>query len=591
MKKNNLLCAAGLILALSLCSCGKKQAGTVEDYNVDSTNDGENQSMDNTGQDTEYPGDTSDMDDYYPAEMSYDETWKETLNGGNDGFDTVKIDCGYNRFDKTPITVDIFDVPEFTNEYHKKICDSIFDQGKVEVYDHKNPTKKALQEKIDTYESILNYYDKASDTRKIMYYFPNKLISLNDEYTFQESLDKASKDAIVNKISDLKSSYEKAPETIENDYSYEGYLGKINNEDYYLYFGNRNLDEYVNSPRSYQINNRVITIMKKDLNYDLTGVALSDDNMNQNIFLNDAHEDINLKVDDIEKFDIKFNCINNFSHYSIGYTGLSISDHTVIPDDSNLNDYDKEMKLAEEFIGKLGYTDCYVESIEPICWSTPMSAALFLSRDYKFQPFDMKLYDETGGIKISYKIKAESSKYCSISETYNFDAFAESGDTYHFDNNIDVFIKGDEILGCQILNPITHKKSEGVKQLLDYEDVKDIVKNSVNDKSVWNTNGNDRDIVEIDRMQFAYFPIRSKDDPSEYSYIPCYVVYHDIDINIGGLAINKNYFYPTLIINALDGSYINVSEQLENYPMGASNGNKGYESLSKLQWEMFNKED
>ena len=59
MKKNNLLCAAGLILALSLCSCGKKQAGTIEDYNVDSTNDGENQSMDNTEQDTEYPGDTS----------------------------------------------------------------------------------------------------------------------------------------------------------------------------------------------------------------------------------------------------------------------------------------------------------------------------------------------------------------------------------------------------------------------------------------------------------------------------------------------------------------------------------------------------
>ena len=49
---------------------------------------------------------------------------------------------------------------------------------------------------------------------------------------------------IEENISRLEAEKEAAPETIENDYSYQGYMGKISGEDYYMYFGNREYNEY-----------------------------------------------------------------------------------------------------------------------------------------------------------------------------------------------------------------------------------------------------------------------------------------------------------------------------------------------------------
>ncbi|MBQ2053963.1 MAG: hypothetical protein II492_03140, partial [Eubacterium sp.] len=51
---------------------------------------------------------------------------------------------------------------------------------------------------------------------------------------------------------------------------------------------------------------------------------------------------------------------------------------------------------------------------------------------------------------------------------------------------------------------------------------------------------------------------------------------------------------PFMLINAVDGSFINVNENLSDYPAGYKRGNEGYEAYITHVWKRFegmNEED
>lgn len=203
--------------------------------------------------------------------------WEEVLSGSGEGALNVSMDVtlgDYSGVEGTAVTVE---VPEFDKSYIHSMCDAVFDPGEIEVYDFDHKTKRVYEDTIHVYEETLelyDFYDKHDDKGIKNYY--KKFDPYGCFFAMDFSMDDFERSKIEDDIDRLRFENESAPESIENDYSYGGYIGKIDGEEYYMYFGNRNYDEYYSSPVTYQLNGRVITIMKKDLESSYRGEPLNE---------------------------------------------------------------------------------------------------------------------------------------------------------------------------------------------------------------------------------------------------------------------------------------------------------------------------
>ena len=117
-------------------------------------------------------------------------------------------------------------------------------------------------------------------------------------------------------------------------------------------------------------------------------------------------------------------------------------------------------------------------------------------------------------------------------------------------------------------------------------------------EEAWNiTSDSVTKMPEIDTLQLIYFPIRSSVDESEYTFVPAYIAFDSvvgsgtIDSTSASMALQSA---PFMLINAVDGSFIDVNENLSDYPAGYKRGNEGYEEYITHVWKRFegmNEED
>jgi hypothetical protein len=154
-----------------------------------------------------------------------------------------------------------------------------------------------------------------------------------------------------------------------------------------------------------------------------------------------------------------------------------------------------------------------------------------------------------------------------------------------------VYVNANGVLGCQIYNPASVVKSEPVKSIIDRDTVKDIVRESVDDKELWNIPyGRKVNLFNLDSAKLVSFPIRSDKEKGEYTLVPCYVIYSrlmdETEVNSGHIIPAKSDVdSPFIVINALDGSVVTVEDQLTDYPAGWENGNVGYTNYVAGQWK------
>ena len=117
-------------------------------------------------------------------------------------------------------------------------------------------------------------------------------------------------------------------------------------------------------------------------------------------------------------------------------------------------------------------------------------------------------------------------------------------------------------------------------------------------EEAWNiTSDSVTKMPEIDTLQLIYFPIRSSVDESEYTFVPAYIAFDSvvgsgtIDSTSASMALQSA---PFMLINAVDGSFIDVNENLSDYPAGYKRGNEGYGAYLSHSWKRFegmNEED
>ena len=102
-------------------------------------------------------------------------------------------------------------------------------------------------------------------------------------------------------------------------------------------------------------------------------------------------------------------------------------------------------------------------------------------------------------------------------------------------------------------------KTDEISNLIDKEDAKDIVRESINDKDLWNNPINQKvNCFELNEVRLISFPIKSDVKDNEYTYVPCYMFWN----------VSSEFNSPFMLINAIDGSIVKIEDNLAGYPAG-----------------------
>ena len=490
--------------------------------------------------------------------------WEESITGTD--FDTVDIKTmlrsDYNLEELKTVTVKY---DKFDKDFAKEMCDTVFDSGEVEVYDFNAPTKLVYDDLITAYKDTLELYDYESvNMPEAIKYAPDEFLSTGN-WAMTEIIEerRVQRPEIEEKLASLEAEKEAAPETIENDYSYQGYMGKIGGEDYYMYFGNREYDEYLSSPDSYQFNGRVITIMRKD-------------------------------IEDFSDSDIEVLSFENNEDCEILYKKNAIIEQpTSIPQDpANLDIKEDYFEEAESFLAKLGLPDYNLDGASELQWGLDVSTGFL----YK-EKIDMSSYSAIcpDGYKLRYTLDFENTDRIALNDIL-LPSYVESGDTLDINSYVDIYVNDKGIIGCQIYNPAKVIKQEQVKNVMDNNSVMEVVKDKAGELAVWNMPaGQSIKNISIENEKLVSIPIRSSEDEEEYTYVPCYLLYNNLSDEpwtTGSIIPPESCVdAPFLLINAIDGSFVKVEDELTDYPAGWDNGNVGYNNFKLGTWKRFSRED
>ena len=563
MRKRRIMISLALSAGMMMCSGCEKKADTVEGYTEKST----------AAESGETAADKSSEDNGKSEEKSAPgetERWYERIEGTGDGFEYIDAAVSLKDYSVQEMNVITVEYEKFDADFAKKMCDTVFDNGEVEVYDYSNKSKKLYDDVIEDYSEALELYDMYDEKGidQAFQYAPDEFMA-NGYWSLSENIERMDRSVIEEDYNALLSERESAPEKIENDYSYGGYLGKIDGEEFYMIFGNRNYNEYLNSIDTLQYNGRVVTIMRRDLESAFAGHSIAE------IMEKEGADPSELDLV-LEDASFKMNSLIGSSPMLQNIGGDTADD-------------EKMLEQAEEFLGRLGYNDYSFceDEIGELIWSNKIDDGFMYANGYKMVSYMQQMND---GKRYRFDISSSGMERL---EHYDLQmpVYSEDGDTLDYDSFVDVYVNANGVLGCQIYNPASVVKSEPVKSIIDRDTVKDIVRESVDDKELWNIPyGRKVNLFNLDSAKLVSFPIRSDKEKGEYTLVPCYVIYSrlmdEYEVNSGYIIPAKSDVdSPFIVINALDGSVVTVEDQLTDYPAGWDNGNVGYTNYVAGQWK------
>ena len=582
--RKNMITAKSRVISIMLAAammtsftgCEKKAEvveGNTQAAETDTSAGGKTEA--DTADDSKASGD----DDIYPE----GESWKEKVEGSGSGYEYVDVDVSFfeqedYNFVTTKVVFDTFD-----KDYIKGICDRAFDGGEVEVYDYNHKTKRVYEDEIEVYKQAcemaesVKKYNPAKLKGYICGFFHMDYDNAAEYPDYKAGTEEFDTSVITADMNKLISESESAPETIENDYSYQGYIGKIDGEEFYMYLGNRNLNEYYSAPDTTQMNGRVITFMRSDLES-----AFSRDNESVEL---ESGETID-KQSDPDNPLFRKNCLLTSAYE--GQEAQYFSQYETLDEPEareelaaflgeTSEEYSEMISKSEDFLKKLGFTSYEYAGWEDILyWSNVANDKFMFGNGYEMSTLQKC---EMDGHIVRFAIPYENTDMLPYYEL-QMDEYLDSGDAFTPLTYATVFVNKNGVLGCQIVNPVTVLEKEEVNGLIDPENVKDIVRQCVDDKSMWNQPKNNKIVLfKVSEAVVTAFPIHSKDNPDEYTFVPCYAIYEP--------GYNDNPL-PFLLINAIDGSIIKAEEELDNYPAGWQNGNLGYENHKAGTWPKLN---
>ena len=523
-KSIGLVLSAALVISFTAC---EKQAEAVEGLGGTET------SAASATSDTSATNDTADTTQSGDADADNEVTgtWEEVIEPADMDFKKITIKAAVEEYTGVNKVVTV-QADDYDSDFAKDMCGKIFD-GDVEVFDYSAKTKKLYDKEIALYNLINSMYQD-EDAGMII----ESMESIDSEIGSIYEVNIAD---IEDTIAKLEAEKDSAPDTIENDFSYGGYIGNVGGEEFYMYLGNRNYEEYYDSPLSIDFDGRVVTVFRNDVSSLFNGT---------------------------EGYIAEYG--------SSGGTGVFENPPEAILD------------MADQFVDEIGFSDyqrsgesggfTYRRGIDnSVCTSLGLSTTSYVETEV-----------QTGYV-IKYTMGGMS--YPSINTWgLQMDMYVDDHDAFSYYSYISVFVTDNGVAGAQLANPLTIKNMEDVSSIISINDAKDVIIHNVEDIDAWNTTEvYISNYPEFDTFQMMSFPIRSDEDSHEYTFVPAYILYNSQGgtLSYDSTTVSQALHYaPFMIVNALDGSIIKVNDELSNHPTGYyNNGNIGYDEFQSYGWE------
>ena len=225
-KTTCVMLAASMILSFTGC---EKKAATIDGLSEEEIEEETVVADTSNKQSSKDSNDNNGADEKIPD--SY--RWTETLYGGSEGFESVTMQVTLEDYSDKTMDAYTFEAEDFDKDYIHSMCDSLFDGGEAEVYDYHYKTKREYDDLIGYYETAYDLYTFCKENNMDVFsFYPKALFGMWGEWELQPAVEEFDGALIEQDINTLRSEMEQAPEKIENDYSYQGYLGKVNGEEY-----------------------------------------------------------------------------------------------------------------------------------------------------------------------------------------------------------------------------------------------------------------------------------------------------------------------------------------------------------------------
>ncbi len=532
--KKTISTAALMLMLAAASGCEKKAESIVDDES----------SAVETTESSNVSADTSSNEDTTIASAVESTTvepytWNENIKGN--GSDFIDFDINVKIKGKAEENANIFTVrtDDYNNpEFVKELCDKVFG-GTAEVYDYKARTKRIVDADLEMYNSILEMYADEDAGMKFSRY-PGEEEPGPDEY------DKNMK-IVQDKIAELEDERNSAPDKVDNDYTYGGYIGNINGEEYYMILGNRNFEEYPEAPLTTQFDGRVVTVFKKDHSEFFDG-----------------------------------GMIYYVDMMPTGWKGKDAD----VPDDM--------VAAAQEFVNSMGFSEykfCNAKSDGFFCQKGVLVSVFGeLDLPESYYPAGREGFS---GYTAMFTLGGEKDRILGLIEN-DINTCCDNCDNMMISSYILVQVNENGVLGAVMVNPLSMVDSEPV-QIMSDEDAKNIIVENINDINAWNIPvENPAKSLDINQLKLISFPVKSEKDEHEYTYVPAYVFTHQhqygqaylTDVASG----YSNYYSPVMVINAVDGTFINIKDNIGTYYKGYTRGNEGYNELFNGNWERYRKQ-
>ena len=512
------LCAALMIAGTAGC---EKKAETITDAE-DRT---EAAVQDSAGKGEEKTTESGTRDSK-PADA---ETWAETYTFDGEPFNEVKVSVKVRDYSQEPVSVVKTETRDYDREFMKEMCDNVFD-GEPEVFDYSVRTKKICDADIEMYTDVKKVLEDEKSVVRELYIGSADSVDPDRDYA------KELGDELDKRLADLETEKNSAPESVENDYSYGGYLGDIGGEEFVMCFGNRLHSEYVEAPFGYAVDGRICTIYRKNIREVFGGIAGT--------------------IGEIDAY--------NFSNAEFS---------------------EEKLAEAEAFVQSIGFGDYVYTGEEPTNY-------------YHMHGYDISFFAYNGlpavaqyqtsegdmGTVFTFVPGGGTGRVITQGDIW-FELYSEDHNTMNVNTYIKVYVSDEGVIACQIVNPMKVTSVEADAKIISASDAKDIIIENIDNADAWNMLADNKPVsVELTKLRLINFPVRSTENKNEYTYVPAYLFYgSEYDPMNEGQKVG--YSMPCMIINALDGSFIKVEGNLTDPFKGYARGNEGYDNLMNGTWE------
>lgn len=205
--------------------------------------------------------------------------------------------------------------------------------------------------------------------------------------------------------------------------------------------------------------------------------------------------------------------------------------------------YDQARKAAEDFLTQVGFSDTVCEQSSWLRWeSQPIQPKKGRQGVFDVQKTGYRLCYVTGVDGVAFAAEDTGYMNCQMEADYP--------SSYPMSTEIILDVVGDKVTYAEWYAPIITTSVTRNVELLPFSDIQEIVRKSISSciSREWNHEESERVETWIDQMRLRYFRLKDKEKKGFYSYVPVWQV--------------MNGYECTCLINAIDGTVIDVGEQL-----------------------------